>query len=189
MPGCVALPNRCWHLQAHGDQVVFETCSGSCFCALLHPGFALNHIGWLTAGQGTERGALLAAAGSVFHHAVLYVKHGDEVRCADGCGADGLASGLPGAIQPPAALCKAPTPAHRRSPCPAFPLQLTALEFGPANGMDITENMLSEAPAGPVLLRPAPQPDPACLPMLHVDLPVHALQDAVVQQVGGLAAK
>ncbi|KAI7838929.1 hypothetical protein COHA_007291 [Chlorella ohadii] len=88
-------------------------------------------------GQGTERGALLAAAGSVFHHAVLYVKHGDE---------------------------------------------LTALEFGPANGMDITENMLSEAPAGPVLLRPAPQPDPACLPMLHVDLPVHALQDAVVQQ-------
>lgn len=33
------------------------------------------------AGEGTERGALLAAAGSVFHHAVLYVKCGKEVRC------------------------------------------------------------------------------------------------------------
>lgn len=32
------------------------------------------------AGEGTERGALLAAAGSVFHHAVLYVKRGEEVR-------------------------------------------------------------------------------------------------------------
>jgi hypothetical protein len=61
-------------------------------------------------------------------------------------------------------------------------LQLTALEFGPANGMDITENMLSEAAAGPVLLRPAPQPDPACLPMLHVRVPVHSLQDGLVQK-------
>lgn len=61
--------------------------------------------------------------------------------------------------------------------------QLTALEFGPANGMDITENMLSEAAAGPVVLRPAPQPDPACLPMLHVRLPVHSLQDGLVQKV------
>lgn len=44
-------------------------------------------------GAGTEKGALLAAAGSVFHHVVVYVKQGGEV---------------------------------------------TALEFGPANEMDIT---------------------------------------------------
>lgn len=67
-------------------------------------------------------------------------------------------------------------------------LQLTALEFGPANGMDITENMLNEAPAGPVLLRPAPQPEPECLPMLHVRVPVHGLEESVVQQVGARAA-
>ncbi|KAL4451457.1 hypothetical protein ABPG75_007119 [Micractinium tetrahymenae] len=60
--------------------------------------------------------------------------------------------------------------------------ELAALEFGPANAMDITDNMLVETPAAPVLLRPTPQPEAACLPMLHIAAPHHGLEAAHVQQ-------
>ncbi|KAL4441079.1 hypothetical protein ABPG77_010510 [Micractinium sp. CCAP 211/92] len=60
--------------------------------------------------------------------------------------------------------------------------ELTALEFGPANSMDITDNMLVETPAAPVVLRPAPEPEAACLPMLHIAAPHHPLEAAHVQK-------
>lgn len=50
--------------------------------------------------------------------------------------------------------------------------------------MDITDNMLVETAAGPVALRPAPQPEPACLPMLHIAAPHHPLDAPHVQKVG-----
>ncbi|EFN56517.1 expressed protein [Chlorella variabilis] len=85
----------------------------------------------------SDKAALLASAGTVFHHVVIYVKQGQE---------------------------------------------LTALEMGPANEMDITDNLLAEALPGPLLLRPAPQPDPRHLPMLHVAAPHHALDARHVRQ-------
>ncbi len=50
--------------------------------------------------------------------------------------------------------------------------------------MDITDNMLVETPAAPVVLRPAPEPEAACLPMLHIAAPHHPLEAAPVQKVG-----
>lgn len=62
-------------------------------------------------------------------------------------------------------------------------LQLAALDFNPADsGLDITEDIFSEAPAAPVLTVPAPAPEPACLPMLHVAAPCHALDAEHVQK-------
>lgn len=75
-----------------------------------------------------------------------------------------------------------PPPRHTSTP-PAPAPQLTALEMGPANEMDITDNLLAEALPGPLLLRPAPQPDPRHLPMLHVAAPHHALDARHVRQV------
>lgn len=40
-----------------------------------------------------------------------------------------------------------------------------------------------DTPAGPVLLRPAPAPEPGCLPMLHIAAPHHPLDAAHVRQV------
>lgn len=48
----------------------------------------------------------------------------------------------------------------------------------------MTDNMMLETPAAPVLLRPAPPPEPDCLPMLHIDAPHHPLDAEHVQQVG-----
>lgn len=67
--------------------------------------------------------ALLAQAGTVFHHVVIYLKQNDD---------------------------------------------LIALEYGPNNSMDITENFLMEAPPGPIL-QPSPEPpQKEHLPMLHI---------------------
>lgn len=52
---------------------------------------------------------------------------------------------------------------------------LVALEYGPANSMDITENLMASAPAGPVLLKEPEHPEPEHLPMLHIDLEHHSL--------------
>lgn len=81
--------------------------------------------------------ALLSQAGSVFHHVVLYVKRGDDLK---------------------------------------------ALEFGPANGMDVTDNMLAEAPAGSVLVDQPELPQAEHLPMLHIKTPHHPLKADHVQR-------
>ena len=49
--------------------------------------------------------------------------------------------------------------------------------------MDITVNMMTEAPAAPLLLRPAPPPEAANLPMLHLALEHHPLEAPHVQKV------
>lgn len=59
------------------------SCLLTCWCPWSSP--PRHPFTSLPAGQGTERGALLAAAGSVFHHVVLYVKRGEEVRPCAGC--------------------------------------------------------------------------------------------------------
>ncbi|KAI3427229.1 hypothetical protein D9Q98_007164 [Chlorella vulgaris] len=60
--------------------------------------------------------------------------------------------------------------------------ELTALEFSPSNNMDITDDMTATAAPSPVVLRPAPAPEPQHLPMLHIGVPVHALEDEAVQR-------
>ncbi|KAG7667189.1 hypothetical protein NADE_003014 [Nannochloris sp. 'desiccata'] len=76
--------------------------------------------------------ALLAQAGTVFHHVVVYLKRPGEE-------------------------------------------DLVALEFCPSNGMDVTQSLLEEAPAAPVLKTFPELPEPEHLPMLHINLNHHAL--------------
>lgn len=68
-------------------------------------------------------------------------------------------------------------------------MQLTALEFSPSNNMDITDDMTATAAPSPVVLRPAPAPEPRHLPMLHIGVPVHALEDEAVQRVRKLQGR
>lgn len=80
--------------------------------------------------------ALLAQAGTVFHHVVIYIKQNDD---------------------------------------------LIALEYGPNNAMDITENFLMETPAGRVM-QPSPEPpQKEYLPMLHIAAPCCPLDAPHVQ--------
>jgi hypothetical protein len=85
---------------------------------------------------------------------------------------------------PSSATHTAHLPTHRLPPSAC--LQLKALEFAPSNGMDITVNMMTEAPAAPLLLRPAPPPEAAHLPMLHLALEHHPLEAPHVQKVPAL---
>ena len=85
---------------------------------------------------------------------------------------------------PSSATHTAHLPTHRLPPSAC--LQLKALEFAPSNGMDITVNMMTEAPAAPLLLHPAPPPEAAHLPMLHLALEHHPLEAPHVQKVPAL---
>lgn len=94
---------------------------------------------------GPEYAALLAQAGTVFHHVVIYVK-------------------------------------QRSSP-------LVAIEFGPNNAMDITQNLLAEAPAGPVLLTSPELPEKQHLPMMHIAGEHHPIDAAHVKRALEFASK
>lgn len=69
------------------------------------------------------------------------------------------------------------------SPANPAATQLTALEYTPGNDMDITQDMAADSEPGPVLLLPAPLPEPDCLPMLHVAVPHHPLSAEHVRKV------
>jgi len=86
-----------------------------------------------------EHAALLAQAGTVFHHVVIYLKPPGEE-------------------------------------------DLVALEFHPSNGMDVTQSLLDEAPAAPVLRTSPELPEPEHLPMLYMNLDHHALDALHIQQ-------
>eukprot|EP00887_Chlorella_sp_A99_P001331 scaffold14.g1331.t1 len=58
--------------------------------------------------------------------------------------------------------------------------ELVALEYGPGNQMDITADVTQAVPPAPVVLRPAPEPEPECLPMLHIAAPAHSLDAEAV---------
>ncbi len=51
--------------------------------------------------------------------------------------------------------------------------------------MDITANVMEEAPAAPVLSQRPELPEAECLPMMHIAAGHHALDAEHVQKVGG----
>jgi hypothetical protein len=59
---------------------------------------------------------------------------------------------------------------------------LVALEFNPSNGMDVTQSLIDEAPAAPVLKTPPELPAPEHLPMLYCNVDHHSLDTEHVQR-------
>ena len=88
--------------------------------------------------------ALLAQAGTVFNHVIVYLKRSGQ--------------------------------------------DLVALEFGPSNGMDVTQSLLDEAPAAPVFKTSPELPEPQHLPMMHLNVDHHALDAEHIQHALNFAA-
>lgn len=91
-----------------------------------------------------QHAALLAQAGTVFNHVIVYLKRPGQ--------------------------------------------ELVALEFGPSNGMDVTQSLLDEAPAAPVLKNSPELPETEHLPMLYLNVDHHPLDAEHIQHAMNFAA-
>jgi hypothetical protein len=96
-----------------------------------------------------EHQLLLAQAGTILHHVIVFVKSENGVK---------------------------------------------ALEFGPAaddtgNSMDVTNNFLTEAKPGPVLVHNPESVEHEHLPMLHIDIPHHPLDADHILKALNFAAR
>lgn len=65
---------------------------------------------------------------------------------------------------------------------------LHSLEFGPSNGMDITQNFAVEVQAAPILSSNPDHPEPEHLPMLHIDSDYHSIDAPTMLQAVEFAA-
>jgi hypothetical protein len=92
-----------------------------------------------------QHAALLAQAGTVFNHVIVYLKQAGQ--------------------------------------------ELVALEFGPSNGMDVTQSLLDEAPAATILKHSPEHPEPEHLPMLYLNVDHHALEVEHIQHALRFASK